>query len=95
MPQGLVAVFQASELFFRMAALVCLSADGLGRRIPVLVTARPFRDVLFFLYWFTGIPFIEQQALRSRGEDYRLYQKTTSMFFSVVAWDLSVYIEDN
>jgi len=34
-----------------------------------------------FLYWFTGIPFTEQQALRSRGEDYRLYQKTTSMFF--------------
>ena len=34
-----------------------------------------------FLYWFTGIPFTERQALRSRGEDYRLYQKTTSMFF--------------
>jgi cyclopropane-fatty-acyl-phospholipid synthase len=34
-----------------------------------------------FLYFFTGIPFTEQQALRSRGEDYRLYQKTTSMFF--------------
>ena len=32
-------------------------------------------------YFFTGIPFTEQQALRSRGEDYRLYQKTTSMFF--------------
>ena len=34
-----------------------------------------------FLYFFTGIPFTEQQALRSRGKDYRLYQKTTSMFF--------------
>ena len=33
-----------------------------------------------FLNWFTGIPFTEQQALRSRGEDYRLYQSTTSKF---------------
>jgi len=33
-----------------------------------------------FLFWFTGIPFTEQQSLRSRGEDYRLYQKTTSLF---------------
>ncbi len=34
-----------------------------------------------FLFWFTGIPFTEQQALRNRGEDYRLYQKSTSIFF--------------
>jgi cyclopropane-fatty-acyl-phospholipid synthase len=33
-----------------------------------------------FLYFVTGIPFAEQQALRSRGEDYRNYQQTTSMF---------------
>lgn len=33
-----------------------------------------------FLFWLTGIPFTEQQALRSRGENYRLYQKTTSLF---------------
>lgn len=34
-----------------------------------------------FLYYLTGIPFSEQQALRSRGEDYRRYQQTTSLFF--------------
>jgi len=34
-----------------------------------------------FLYFFTGIPFSERQALRSRGEDYHQYQQTTSMFF--------------
>lgn len=34
-----------------------------------------------FLYFFTGIPFSEQQALRTRGEDYRQYQQTTPMFF--------------
>jgi cyclopropane-fatty-acyl-phospholipid synthase len=34
-----------------------------------------------FLYFFTGIPFSEQQALRTRGDDYRQYQQSTSMFF--------------
>lgn len=29
----------------------------------------------------SGIPLTEAQALRSRGEDYRDYQRTTSMFF--------------
>jgi steroid 5-alpha reductase family enzyme len=28
----------------------------------------------------TGIPLSEAQALRRRGEDYRDYQRTTSMF---------------
>ncbi len=34
-----------------------------------------------FLYRFTGIPYTEQQALRSRGEDYARYQRSTSAFF--------------
>jgi len=34
-----------------------------------------------FLRWVSGIPFTEAQALRSRGEDYRDYQRTTSMLF--------------
>ena len=29
----------------------------------------------------TGIPHTEAQALRSRGDDYRDYQRTTSAFF--------------
>lgn len=33
------------------------------------------------LLWVTGIPFTEAQALRSRGEDYRRYQREVSMFF--------------
>ncbi len=31
------------------------------------------------LVWVSGIPFTEAQALRSRGDDYRDYQRTTSM----------------
>ncbi|WP_207949504.1 DUF1295 domain-containing protein [Luteimonas aestuarii] len=34
-----------------------------------------------FLRWVSGIPFTEQQALRTRGEDYRQYQRTTPMLF--------------
>ncbi|AOE48970.1 DUF1295 domain-containing protein [Kangiella sediminilitoris] len=37
--------------------------------------------MLWFLIKLTGIPFNEQQNLRSKGEDYRQYQKETSMFF--------------
>jgi steroid 5-alpha reductase family enzyme len=33
------------------------------------------------LLWVTGIPFTEAQALRSRGDDYRAYQREVSMFF--------------
>lgn len=37
--------------------------------------------MLAFLYRFTGIPWTEQQALRSRGEDYARYQREVSAFF--------------
>jgi steroid 5-alpha reductase family enzyme len=36
--------------------------------------------MLYFLLRVTGIPATEAQALRSRGEDYRDYQRTTSAF---------------
>lgn len=34
-----------------------------------------------FLRWISGIPFTEAQALRSRGDDYRDYQRSTPMLF--------------
>lgn len=37
--------------------------------------------MLAFLYRVSGIPWTEQQALRSRGEDYRKYQREVSAFF--------------
>ncbi|HLK67558.1 MAG TPA: DUF1295 domain-containing protein [Bryobacteraceae bacterium] len=37
--------------------------------------------ILYFLFKVTGIPATEAQALRSRGEEYRRYQETTSAFF--------------
>lgn len=34
-----------------------------------------------FLRYLSGVPWTERQSLRSRGEAYRDYQRTTSMFF--------------
>lgn len=36
--------------------------------------------MLAFLYRLTGIPWTEQQAIRSRGDDYRRYQREVSPF---------------
>ena len=36
--------------------------------------------MLYFLFRVTGIPATEEQAVRSRGDDYRDYQRTTSAF---------------
>lgn len=37
--------------------------------------------MFIFLRWISGIPWTESQALRTRGEDYAQYQRTTSMLF--------------
>lgn len=37
--------------------------------------------MFLFLRFVSGIPFTEQQALRTRGDDYRAYQRETSMLF--------------
>jgi steroid 5-alpha reductase family enzyme len=36
--------------------------------------------MLSFLFRVTGIPATEAQALKTRGDDYRDYQRTTSVF---------------
>jgi steroid 5-alpha reductase family enzyme len=55
-------------------ALVCLNADygRLGILSPLTITLLLFR--------VTGIPLTEQQSIRSKGDLYKEYQRTTSMF---------------
>jgi len=36
--------------------------------------------MLYLIVFVTGIPPSEEQALRSRGDDYRRYQRETSAF---------------
>lgn len=57
-------------------AYVALSV-GTGTGWVIASLAGPFL-MLCMLYWVTGIPYTEKQALRSRGDDYREYQRTTS-----------------
>lgn len=37
--------------------------------------------MFLFLWFVTGIPYTERQAIKTRGDDYRDYQRTTSAFF--------------
>jgi steroid 5-alpha reductase family enzyme len=55
---------------------VALAAGSAYWLVPV---AAPL-VMLFFLFFVTGIPPTEAQALASRGDDYRAYQRTTSVF---------------
>jgi steroid 5-alpha reductase family enzyme len=52
---------------------------GLGSPLWYLTLIGPVL-MLVSLLWVTGIPFVEEQSLRSRGDAYRAYQKRTSMF---------------
>jgi steroid 5-alpha reductase family enzyme len=56
-------------------AYVCLA---LGSPVAWLAWAGP-AVMYVFLRWVSGIPYTEAQALRSRGDEYRAYQRSTSM----------------
>ncbi|WP_350016441.1 DUF1295 domain-containing protein [Rhodanobacter sp. IGA1.0] len=56
-------------------AYVCLAV---GSPIGWLAWSGPV-VMYVFLRWISGVPYTEAQALRTRGEDYRDYQRTTPM----------------
>ena len=56
-------------------AYVCVA---IGSPIAWLAWAGPL-VMHVFLRWISGIPYTETQALRSRGDDYRAYQRSTPM----------------
>lgn len=56
-------------------AYVCLA---LGSPIAWVAWSGPL-VMYVFLRWISGIPYTETQALRSRGDDYRAYQRSTPM----------------
>jgi steroid 5-alpha reductase family enzyme len=63
--------------FTHWFAYVFLSV-GIGLALTLVTLLGPAL-MLVSLYWLTGIPYTEAQALRSRGDDYRDYQRTTSV----------------
>lgn len=77
---GLWRVSRHPNYFFEWLhwwAYVLLAA-GSWTVLPALAGALL---MLLFLFRLTGIPYTELQALSSRGEDYRRYQRETSAFF--------------
>ncbi len=52
---------------------------ALGAPYGIYVWFAPMA-MFFFLYYITGIPYTERQAVRTRGDDYIQYQRTTSAF---------------
>ncbi len=56
-------------------AYVCLA---IGSPLGWLAWSGPI-VMYVFLRWVSGVPYTETQALRSRGDDYREYQRTTPM----------------
>ncbi|WP_146907353.1 DUF1295 domain-containing protein [Arenimonas daejeonensis] len=53
---------------------------AVGAPNPWLAFAGPV-VMYVFVRWISGVPFTEQQALRTRGEDYRRYQQSTPILF--------------
>jgi steroid 5-alpha reductase family enzyme len=64
-----------------MAFALFASPPGSGRGLTPLLAWLCPTLMLYLLFRVTGIPATEAQAVRSRGDDYRRYQATTSAFF--------------
>ena len=76
---GLWRYSRHPNYFFEWLHWFAYPLIGWGSPLWWLTAAGPV-VMLVFLYRITGIPFTEQQALRSRGDAYREYQRTTSAF---------------
>ena len=76
---GLWRYSRHPNYFFEWLIWVAFALFALGSPYGYLALFAPAL-MLFFLFRVTGIPATEAQALRSKGEGYRQYQRTTSVF---------------
>ena len=78
--QGLWAWSRHPNYFFEWLHWFAYALLAIGAPIAWLALSGPL--LMFgFLYRLTGIPYTEAQSLRSRGDDYRAYQREVSAFF--------------
>ncbi len=78
--QGLWAWSRHPNYFFEWLHWFTYAWLAIGAPLAWLALTGPL--LMFgFLYRLTGIPFTEAQSLRSRGADYRTYQREVSAFF--------------
>jgi steroid 5-alpha reductase family enzyme len=75
---GLWRYSRHPNYFFEWLHWFAYVALAVGSPLAWLAWAGPL-VMYIFLRWVSGIPFTEAQALRSRGDDYRDYQRTTPM----------------
>jgi len=76
---GLWRYSRHPNYFFEWLIWVAFALFAAGSPHGYLAVFSPLL-MLFFLFRVTGIPATEAQALRSRGDEYRQYQRTTSAF---------------
>ena len=77
--EGLWRYSRHPNYFFEWVAWFAYATFALASPHGWLAVICPIL-MLFFLLRVTGIPPAEAQALKSRGDDYREYQRTTSAF---------------
>ena len=83
---GLWRYSRHPNYFFEWLIWVAFALFAIGSPYGYLALASPIL-ILFFLFRITGIPATEAQALRTKGEEYRRYQQTTSAFVPWFAKD--------
>lgn len=77
--EGLWSCSRHPNYFFEWLVWVGFFVMALGSPGGVFTIGSPAL-ILYFLLTKTGIPATEEQALRTKGDDYRDYQRTTSAF---------------
>ncbi|WP_019938736.1 DUF1295 domain-containing protein [Bordetella sp. FB-8] len=77
---GLWRYSRHPNYFFEWCHWFAYAALAAGSPIQAASWLGPV-TMYIFLRWISGIPYTEMQALRTRGDDYRQYQRTTARFF--------------
>jgi steroid 5-alpha reductase family enzyme len=89
---GLWRYSRHPNYFFEWLHWIAYALIGAGLPGAWLLWLAP-ATMLFLVLKVTGIPPTERQAVRSRGDDYRRYQKTTNAFFPGPVRDLPEGVE--
>ena len=76
---GLWRYSRHPNYFFEWLVWVAYALYAVGSPGGLIALSAP-AIVLYLLFRVTGIPATEAQAIRSKGDDYRRYQATTSVF---------------